>query len=345
MGKFLDVIQKELKNTDRFINNIAQYIDSVYGFKNVKLDTEESINEYRAVLIAFYEHNNKVLKKQQASLKKINNILNNTIDIDYSKAKASPKDEEIAHNLSIVPKERVCHDDLINTLFNQEDITPFINNLREEELDSIKFAVYKIVLDLEKQIRYEILHNPSKDISSLQKKVIAYRSLLRSLHKKEIKNKEQTSEYQISEKIILVPNKHNISCILEDAREYPERRSEISIMLNKIMSGNFFKNKDIKSLVSYDEKLCEFRHPNGLRVLFIKMPNDYYALCSLFFKDKQKSTMISQTYEEAIKRFNDAKSTLENYRKPDFKIEQAELIGELYGYFEDGKSLDLKRGE
>ncbi len=62
-------------------------------------------------------------------------------------------------------------------------------------------------------------------------------------------------------------------------------------------------------------------------------------------KDKQKSTRIANEYEEAISRFYESEQyILENFSNPDFHIEQAELVGEIFTLL-DGITLTKKVGE
>jgi predicted nucleotidyltransferase len=62
-------------------------------------------------------------------------------------------------------------------------------------------------------------------------------------------------------------------------------------------------------------------------------------------KDKQKSTRIANEYEEAISRFYESEQyILENFNNPDFHIEQAELVGEIFTLL-DGITLSKKVGE
>ena len=62
-------------------------------------------------------------------------------------------------------------------------------------------------------------------------------------------------------------------------------------------------------------------------------------------KDKQKSSRIANEYEEAITRYYKVRNYIvENFNNPDFHIEQAELIGELFQVLE-GTTLSKKVGD
>jgi len=89
------------------------------------------------------------------------------------------------------------------------------------------------------------------------------------------------------------------------------------------------------------EKLYEYKRTNGIRVMFVKRGNEIY-ICSLFYKDKQRSTKITSYYEEAIRRFNSFINT-QDITSPDFEIEQKELIGLIYGEIEPSTSLTKKK--
>ena len=87
-----------------------------------------------------------------------------------------------------------------------------------------------------------------------------------------------------------------------------------------------------------------YKHPNGIRVLYL-VQGSIIIICSLFMKDKQKSTRIANEYEEAISRFYESEQyILENFNNPDFHIEQAELVGEIFTLL-DGITLSKKVGE
>jgi hypothetical protein len=48
-------------------------------------------------------------------------------------------------------------------------------------------------------------------------------------------------------------------------------------------------------------------------------------------KDKQKSTRITNEYDEAISRYHNVREYVtSNFTNPDFHVEQSELIGEIY---------------
>ena len=74
--------------------------------------------------------------------------------------------------------------------------------------------------------------------------------------------------------------------------------------------------------------------------MYVTMPNGYIAICSLFFKDKQKSSKIESYYEEAITRFREQKKYIEeNLNNPDFMINQSILVGQIYSLLDSDYTL------
>jgi hypothetical protein len=62
-------------------------------------------------------------------------------------------------------------------------------------------------------------------------------------------------------------------------------------------------------------------------------------------KDKQKSSRITNEYDEAINRYYSSREYIvDNFNDPYFHIEQSELIGEIYQIFED-MGLSKKVGD
>ena len=117
----------------------------------------------------------------------------------------------------------------------------------------------------------------------------------------------------------------------------------IRLIFEKIIDGYFLKTKDTKGIEGY-QNLYEYKHPNGIRILYIADGN-IITICSLFMKDKQKSTRITNEYEEAIRRYSEVEQYIqENFTNPDFHIEQAELVGEIFSLL-DGIALSKKVGE
>ena len=74
---------------------------------------------------------------------------------------------------------------------------------------------------------------------------------------------------------------------------------EIKLILEKIVDGYFLRTKDTKAIEGYQENLYEYKHPNGIRVLYV-VEGNIIIICSLFMKDKQKSSRISNEYDDPI---------------------------------------------
>ena len=157
-----------------------------------------------------------------------------------------------------------------------------------------------------------------------------------------IVEEEEKKEHTSPERIILLPHGQNSTYVLEDIQNYPESYDEIYLAFENILSKKFLGSKSIKSIKDKGDKLYEYTRTNGIRVLFIKRGNDIY-ICSLFYKDKQRSTKITAYYEEAIRRFDNFMSTCDSVDTPDFEIEQKELIGLIYGEIEPSQSLTMKK--
>lgn len=347
MGKFLEKIKEELAKEPTFIGDFREFINDVYGMKNIDIRNAKEQDEYRLVLQTIHENNSHIYNGQQKTLKDSEKIMEAAVDLDYELEKEPEAIEENVSSTELTKWKATPNnlEEWISNLIHQEEIAPFLGNLTTEDINNLKVAIFKNILKIEQKVKFSIVLNPSENISDLQTQLASYKNLLKKLSKVGIDLEKEETEQKVSSNIILVPSIHNSSCLLEDIKEYPEKKNEIKKMFEKVMSGYFLETNDTKSLMD-KEKLCEYKHPNGIRILYRIMPDNYYAICSLFFKDKQKSTLINQYYEEAIKRFNNAKSVLENYKSPDFQIEQAEWLGELYAYFEEGKNLNFnKKGE
>lgn len=228
-----------------------------------------------------------------------------------------------------------------------DDTQKKLQHLTEEDILEIKHYFYKQYLETTKKIKESILLEPTHDISKLQHDLNLYELILEfikdlSNEKEEEQTLEEENDYS---NIIFAPNGKKSTYIFEDISDYQERSKEIKLIIDKIVDGYFLKTKDTKSIEGTQENLFEYRHPNGLRILYVVNGN-IIIICSLFFKDKQKSSRITNEYEEALSRYYSARDYIEiNFTNPDFHIEQAELKGEIYAFLENGISLSKKVGE
>ena len=189
------------------------------------------------------------------------------------------------------------------------------------------------------------MNNPIADISTLQDNLNTYELVLEFMNNvKETEELEEDISNENYSNIVIAPKNQMTTYLYEDISEYPERIKEIKLIFEKIVDGYFLKTKDTKAIEGYQEKLYEYKHPNGIRILYLVSGN-IITICSLFMKDKQKSTKIANEYDEAIKRYYESKEYItENFNNPDFHIEQAELVGKIFSLF-DGIALSKKVGE
>lgn len=218
-------------------------------------------------------------------------------------------------------------------------------NLPQDAIMLIKIYLLKEINRLKKLIRIKVTKDPLEDIDKERLQLLTYLEFLDTLKIEQeilIEEEEQKDE-NASQNIILLPNSKSGTYLLEDIRNYPESYDEISSAFENIMSKKFLSSKSISTIRDKGEKLYEYKRTNGIRVMFVKRGNDIYV-CSLFYKDKQRSTKITQYYEEAIRRFNSFMELGYDVTSPDFIIEQKELAGLVYGEVEQSTSYTMKKG-
>ena len=234
--------------------------------------------------------------------------------------------------------------DSIKYFSSNEEFANNTKNLSKEGIALVKLHLLKLIKQLEKKIRTKVAIDPLSDTDKERLQILTYKGFLEELMlEQDILVEEEEKKTQTrGERIILLPHGQNSTYILEDIQNYPESYDEIYLAFENIMSKRFLGSKSIKSIKDMGDKLYEYTRTNGIRVLFIKRGNDIY-ICSLFYKDKQRSTKISANYDEAIKRFNTFMSTCESVTSPDFDIEQKELIGQIYSEIEPSQTLTMKK--
>lgn len=227
---------------------------------------------------------------------------------------------------------------------SNEEFANNTKNLSKEGIALVKLHLLKLIKQLEKKIRTKVAIDPLSDTDKERLQILTYKGFLEELIlEQDILVEEEKKKTQTRrERIILLPHGKNSTYILEDIQNYLESYDEIYLAFENIMSKKFLGSKSIKSIKDMGDKLYEYKRTNGIRVLFIKRGNDIY-ICSLFYKDKQRSTKISANYDEAIKRFNTFMSTCESVTSPDFDIEQKELIGQIYSEIEPSQTLTMKK--
>lgn len=235
---------------------------------------------------------------------------------------------------------------LENGLFDDESKT-LLESLTHEDRIRVKLYFWKKVILLRKQIRQMMMIDPTQDIKSLQDLLVQYEltvEYLKDLTKETEKDDVESSELS---RIIFVPDlKNKSSYILGDIVNYLDNRKEIKNVIDKIVEGYFLKTKDTKAIEKYKEhKLYEYKLPNGIRVLYV-VNGGYVYICSLFYKDKQRSIRIDSNYEDAVNRFYSSIDYIrENINNPDFYIEQDEYLAGINEVLDVGMSITKRIGE
>ena len=314
-------------------------IEFPYSFIN-KIKDIKDINPITLTdcILIIINHNKKILEELKNNNKELENLLN------VDQVEEEPKKEEPIIEEKVVEEKTPKKDltDQLEVLYYTplEELDNIIAFFDSNDISRLKLLLIKKIKELEKTIRLTLINNPLSNITSIQSDIKIYQDILNYLNTK----KENIEEVKELNKIIFVPDQRNSTYLLNDISKYLDSSKEIKLILDKIISSYIFNSKDIKSIVSKGEKLYEYKHPNHIRVLFIKMPDNYIAITSLFFKDKQKSIKIDSYYDEAVKRYNNKKEyLLANLNDPDFIIEQEQLIGQIYDLLESNKSLKLKK--
>ena len=227
---------------------------------------------------------------------------------------------------------------------SNEEFANNTKNLSKEGIALVKLHLLKLIKQLEKKIRTKVAIDPLSDTDKERLQILTYKGFLEELMLEQdiLIEEEEKKGPNKGERIILLPHSQNSTYILEDIQNYPESYDEIYSAFENIMSKRFLSSKSIKSIKDVGDKLYEYTRTNGIRILYIKRGNDIY-ICSLFYKDKQRSTKISAYYDEAIKRFNTFMSTCESVTSLDFELEQKELIGQIYSEIEPSQTLTMKK--
>ena len=224
-----------------------------------------------------------------------------------------------------------------------EEFTNNTKNLSQEDIVLIKLYLLKEINALKRKIRAKVNIDPLADTDIERLQLLTYKSFLDELiiEQEILIEEEQKHEENKEQRIIFVPNGKSNTYFFEDIQNYQDSYDEIYSVFENLISKKFLGSKSISSIKDMGEKLYEYKRTNGIRVMFVKRGNEIY-ICSLFYKDKQRSTKITQYYEEAIRRFNSFINT-QDITSPDFEIEQKELIGLIYGEIEPSTSLTKKK--
>lgn len=344
MGDILDKIEhyeKQILAEKSFIKSPNSYI-----YDMTEIEVEGELTEYfKAIVVKNSEFlidmQNRIAQKEReiSGLTPIAPIPQPTPQESiFPPIKEDPKEptENIKKLISMIE----------HSLFD-DDIKKVIDNLTDEERIRIKLHFLKQLISIKQQIRNSVLLDSAFNISQLQDDLTKAELAIELLGKPKQEEKQtETPEEELS-KIILVPNlRTNNSYLFEDISSYLDSRKEIKNAVDKILDGYFLRTKDTKILESYkSQKLYEYKHPNGIRILYV-VNNGYIFICSLFFKDKQKSIRITNYYDEAVNRYLSCVDYFkENMSSPDFYIEQAEYTGRINAILDTGITLQKKVGD
>lgn len=330
---------------EKMLPSIDYYIKECTGFIYDNIDdptTAEIIECLRDIIL----HNIDFLERKKQELLRKRQIIKDAKSIFESKEVPEIEIPESFQSRSIPKRDLADLKDLLSFSDLDSETEKKLTNLSQEDKIRLKLHFYQQIIKVKKQIRTIIMNNPSSDISKLQEELMNLEFILEfiaELEQEEIE-KEQINHPETSN-IIFVPNK-NTTYFYEDILGHIDSKKEIKNIFDKLIDGYFLKTKDTRALEGYQEyNLYEYKHPNGIRILYVVAGN-IICICSLFYKDKQKSIKIDNYYEEAVKRFLKAEPYInENYNNPDFYIEQEELISQIKELLEPQKSLLKKVGD
>lgn len=326
MGKEMERVEKferTIEKEENFIQGATNYI-----YEHIEDPTTSEIIECsRAINLS----NARYLNKEADSLAKLRQTMASVAPITISiiQPLITPKKEKRDTRKLKSIQELIDH--ITYSQLDNESIR-ILESQSHEDIVRLKLHFYKLILETKKAIREACLNTPLADIKELQSNLETYLLILDII--KEAEQKEQIDEIVTEEKeysnIIFAPNGKRSTYILDDISQFPDKSKEIKLIMDKLVDGYFLKTKDTKSIEGYQENLYEYRHPNGIRVLYV-VEGNIIIICSLFMKDKQKSTRITNEYDEAISRYHNVREYVtSNFTNPDFHVEQSELIGEIY---------------
>lgn len=334
---------ERVDNFEKHIKTVEGYISFPTSFLYDQIQ-DPNIQEIVECTKAIVSHNTKSLIMQSEELARIQTELDTAKPIieEEEKLKKSAQKEKTESK----PRKDITELlELVIYSCLDEDAIRIVSSISREDFKLLKLSVYKLILDTEKRIRQQVLISPIDFVTNLQDNLNTYHLILESL--KEI---EQTATFEQEEistqeysNIVIAPNGKKSTYLFEDIAEHQERTKEIKLIFDKLIDGYFLKTKDTKGIEGY-QNLYEYKHPNGIRILYI-VDGNIITICSLFMKDKQKSIRITNEYEEALRRYSEVEQYIqENFTNPDFHIEQAELVGEIFTLL-DGIALSKKVGE
>ena len=331
----VEKFEKMISKVDGFIQGATSFL-----YDHIEdPDTQEIIECTRAIVYSNLEY----LDKRESSIDKLRQTIATVAPITQSIVEPSlPSKKEKAPRKEYKNIQEII--DLITYSYLEEETMRILETQSHEDIVRIKLHFYKLIIETKKAIREAVLYNPQEDIRELQSNLDTYALIVDTIS--ELEKKEEIVEQEEKEysNIVFAPNGHRSTYFYDDVYEFPDKSKEIKLILDKLIDGYFLKTKDTKGIEGYQENLYEYKHPNGIRVLYV-VEGNIIIICSLFMKDKQKSSRIANEYDEAITRYYKVRDyIIESFNNPDFHIEQAELIGELFQILE-GTTLSKKVGD
>lgn len=335
----------EMERVEKFEKMVSKVEDFIQGATSFLYDhiedpsTQEIIECTRAIVYS----NSEYLDKREGTVEKLRQTMATVAPITASIVEPTlhPSKEKTPRKAYKNIQELI---DLITYSYLDEETMRILETQSHEDIVRIKLHFYKLIIETKKSIRETILYNPQEDIRELQSNLDTYTLIVDTIS--ELEKKEETIEFEEKEysNIIFAPNGHRSTYFYDDIYEFPEKSKEIKLIMDKLIDGYFLKTKDTKSIEGFQERLYEYKHPNGIRVLYV-VEGNIIIVCSLFMKDKQKSSRIANEYEEAVNRYYKVKNyIIDNFNNPDFHIEQSELVGEIFQILE-GTTLSKKVGD
>lgn len=331
----IEKFEKDMENVDFYISSPTTFL-----YEKIEDPTLQEIVECTRAIVS---NNLYFIQDKREELDKIRETMANARDIKATSEEKVIEPEEQTTSLKETRDLTEILELIIYSNLSEEAIL-VLETLSKEEYQKIKLYIYKMIIDTKRQIKLSILTNPIADIKLLQDNLNNYEIILEMLKEFELEKEQQEQLPQEYSNIIIAPNSKNSTYLYEDIQELPEKSKEIKLIIEKIVDGYFLKTKDTKRIEGYQENLYEYKHPNGIRVLYI-VKGSMIIISSLFLKDKQKSIKIASEYDEAISRYYKSIEYIQdNFTNPDFHIEQAELIGEIFSQL-DGITLSKKVGE
>lgn len=339
-------MSKEMERVEKFereVGKLDTFIQASTSFIYDHIEdpsTQELVECTRAVVycnLNYLARKEETVEKLRQTMATVAPITASIVEpsLPVAKDKVSPKQHKNIQELI----------DLVTYSYLDEETMRILETQSHIDIVRIKLHFLRLIIQTKQAIKESVISNPQANISELQSDLDTYTLIVETIS--ELEKKDQIVEVEEDKpysNIILAPNEHRSTYILEDISEFPDKSKEIKLIMDKVIDGYFLKTKDTRGIEGYQENLYEYKHPNGIRVLYV-VEGNIIIVCSLFMKDKQKSSRIANEYDEAITRYYKVRNyIIENFNNPDFHIAQQELVGEVYELL-DGPTLSKKVGD